>query len=781
MSSIFERDIGSGKIVIESGKLALQAHGSLTITYGETVLLVTAVASKPREGIDFFPLTIDVEERLYSRGKIPGSFFRREGRPSTPGILMARLIDRPVRPLFPKGYRQEVQIVITPLSVDLETPFETLGIIGASIALSISDIPFEGPIAATRMGYIDDELVANPTYEQLNESKLDLVVASSKDGVIMMEAGAEEVAEDVVFEAIRLAHEVNLDLIDFQQDIIESIGKPKSDNWQSFAYPDELDGLVGGILGNKVVEAFSSSTGKQDLEDKLNVLRTEVVEALSEEHQTNHIREAFETQLEHAFKSNVFAGGKRPDGRDRREIRPISSEVSLLPRTHGTGLFNRGETQILAVVTLGSVGDAQRMDTLTPDEKKRFMLHYNFPPYSVGEARRIGSPGRREIGHGMLAERALSAVLPSEEDFPYTLRIVCEALGSNGSTSMASVCASTLALLDAGVPIKTPVAGISVGLITSEDSDEYITITDIQGMEDHVGDMDFKVAGTANGITAIQLDIKVKSISFDVVKDTLEQAKEARLIILENIRETISETRQEMSPYAPRMLQIKIPVDKIGAVIGPGGKVIRSIQEATGATIDIQDDGTVIVGSPDGEAAAKAIQMIDDLTREIKAGEIFDGKVVRIMDFGAFVELLPGKDGLVHISELADYHVPNVTDVVQIGDAVKVIVKEIDSMGRINLSRKALLTGDDAEGGERPSGGGPSSGGGGGQGRPEGRPEGRDNRPDGRNGGDGGGRGGYRGGGGGGRPGGGGNRGGPPRQGGGGGGAGGYGRPPQSS
>ena len=706
MLNSFEHVYDSGTLVMETGQLALQANGSILVKQGDCALLVTATMSKPRAGIDFFPLTIDVEERLYSRGKIPGSFFRREGRPSTHGILMARLTDRQLRPLFPSDFRNEVQIVATPLSIDMETPFETLVMTAASAALSISDIPFAGPIAATRVGYIDDELVVNPSYAQLEESELDLVVSSSRDGVTMMEAGANELPEEVVFDAIKLAHEVNLGFIDFQDGMVEAIGKPKSLDYDSFAYPSELDDEIAGILGSGVTDAFASSTGKVDLYEKLDELRDKVAAELGEEYEDNHLRDAFEVQLEHAFKQNVLSGGKRPDGRDRREIRPISSAVGLLPRVHGSGLFNRGETQILGVATLGSVGDAQRLDTLTPEETKRFMLHYNFPPYSVGEVRRIGSPGRREVGHGALAERALAPVLPNQEDFPYTLRIVCEALGSNGSTSMASVCAGTLALMDAGVPIKSPVAGISIGLIDGGDG-EYATITDIQGMEDHIGDMDFKVAGTREGITAIQLDIKVNSISFDVVRDALEQAKEARLFILDQMRDTISDTRDDLSPFAPRMLQMSVPVDKIGTVIGPGGKTIRGITEETGATVDIQEDGTIVIGSADGAAAQKAVQMIDDLTREVKVGDIFTGTVARIMDFGAFVTILPGKDGLVHISELSDERVPSVAETVEIGQELTVAVIQIDNLGRVNLSRRALLTDEEIDpNGRDPVGGG---------------------------------------------------------------------------
>ena len=700
MVSNFALDIGSGTLSIETGKLAQQAGGSVLIRYGDNALLVTATMSKPREGIDFFPLTIDLEERLYARGKIPGSFFRREGRPSTHATLIARLTDRPIRPLFPHGFRNETQVVITPLSTDQENLFDTLAIIGASAALSISNIPFLGPIAATRVGQVRGEIVVNPTYEQLDESSLDLVVAGSQEGVLMMEAGANEVSEDLVLEAIERAQEVNQQIIGLQKEIIESVGKPKAD-FESRAYPEELDQRVASALNGGLGRALESSADKADQAQQLNELKAGAVAGLQGEYEAGHIADAFEALLEKEFCNRALDEGYRPDGRGLTEIRPISSEVGLVPRTHGTGLFTRGETQILAVATLGSVGDVQKLDTLAPEESKQFLLHYNFPPYSVGEVKRVGSPGRREVGHGALAERALSPVLPSDEEFPYTLRLVCEALSSNGSTSMASVCAGTLALMDAGVPIKTPVAGISIGLVTGDDG-RYATLTDIQGLEDHAGDMDFKVAGSAAGITAIQLDIKVKSIGPDVIKDALSQAREARLYILDRMSETISETRSDLSPYAPRMVRISIPVDKIGAVIGPGGKTIRGITEATGATVDIMDDGTVIIGSSDGEASKKAIETIQNLTKDVKVGEVYTGKVVKITSFGAFVEILPGKDGMVHISELADYRVPSVEDVVQVGEEITVVVLDVDPTGRVKLSRRALLKSDD-----QPEGGGP--------------------------------------------------------------------------
>ena len=746
MLSTFSREIGANPLHLESGKLALQTNGSIVLRYGDCVLLATATMSKPREGIDFFPLTIEFEERMYARGKIPGSFFRREGRPSTEAILVDRLTDRPVRPLFPKGFKNEVQVIITPLSADLENPLDILAVIGASAVLSISNIPFEGPIGATRIGYLDGEFVVNPTFDQMEESELDLVVASSREGVLMMEAGANELSEDLVLEAIRKAHDVNQRVIDLQSDLIRAAGRPKIE-FTPPVHSEELQRRTESIIGGRIASTFDASLSKTEQAERMSALKSELAEAMKDEFEPAQIADAFEGLLEKEFRAQVLSGGPRPDGRGLREIRPISCEVSLLPRTHGTGLFNRGETQVLGVVTLGSIRDAQKLDNLSPNESKRFLLHYNFPPYSVGEIRRVGSPGRREIGHGALAERALTSVLPSEDEFPYTIRLVSEILGSNGSTSMGTVCAGTLALMDAGVPIKKPIAGISVGLVAG-DNGQYATLTDIQGLEDHIGDMDFKVAGSRDGITAIQLDIKIKNISFDIIRDALEQAKEARLFLLDRIEETISETRKDLSPYAPRMTRISIPVGKIGMVIGPGGKTIRAIVEETKATVDVSDDGTVTIGSSDAQAAARAVSMIEDLTREIKVGEIYTGKVVKIAPFGAFVQLLPGKDGMVHISELADYRVPSVEDVVQEGEEITVIVIDVGPTGRVKLSRRALLEADgegqqpDSGAASRPVSSGAEPGGDRGGDRPDDRrpPQSRGGRP----GGD---RGGYRGGG----------------------------------
>ncbi len=687
-SSIFERRIGQADISLETGKLALQANGSVVIRSGDSMTLVTATMAKPREGIDFFPLTIDFEERMYARGKIPGSFFKREGRPSTEAILTNRLTDRPLRPLFPKGFRNDVQIIATALSADQENPLDILVINGASAALTISDIPFDGPIGATRIGYVNGDFVVNPTYEDLELSTLDIVVAGTREGILMMEAGAKELPDELVLEAIHLGQSTNEEIIDLQIEMASAVGRQKTE-FEIAGTPDEIVQQVTNFIGDKLNNAFDESKGKSDQASRISSLKEDAVENLTDL-DVSEVSDAFEILLEREFRAKIINEGKRPDGRGLKDIRELDCEIGLLPRAHGSGLFTRGETQVLGVATLGSIGDVQRLDTLSPQDTKRFMLHYNFPPYSTGETGRVGSPGRREVGHGALAERALLAVLPDEDEFPYTVRVVAEALASNGSTSMASTCAATLALMDAGVPIKKPVAGISIGLVTNGNG-QFATLTDIQGMEDHFGDMDFKVAGTADGITAIQLDIKVQSIGFDVIEATFEQAREARMRILDIIKNTISSPRDQMSPYAPRMIKIQVPVDKIGAVIGPGGKTIRGIVEETKATVDIQDDGTVLIGSPDEAATKRAIQIVEGLTKEAKVGDVYTGKVVRIMNFGAFVEILPGTDGMVHISELSNEHVPSVEDVVKQGDEVTVEVIGIDPSGRIALSRRSLL------------------------------------------------------------------------------------------
>ncbi len=728
MTSSFQRRIGHADTFIETGKLALQANGSVVVRRGDSMVLVTATMDKPREGIDFFPLTVDFEERLYARGRIPGGFPRREGRPSTEAILTNRLTDRPLRPLFPKGFRNDVQIVATALSADQENPLDILVINGASAALTISNIPFGGPIGASRVGYVDGDFVINPTYEELERSSLDLVVAGTGEGVLMMEAGASELDDDLMLEAIHLGQSANQEMIDLQLEMAQAVGRPKA-AFEPASLPEGLLDQVTSSARDNLRRAFAESDGKADQAARIGAVKSDVMGSLTDSWESSDVAEAFETLLESEFRARILSAGTRPDGRGTRDLREIECETSVLPRTHGSGLFRRGETQVLGVTTLGALSDSQKLDTLSPQDKKRFMLHYNFPPFSTGETGRIGFTGRREIGHGALAERSLMPVLPDEEEFPYAIRIVAEVLGSNGSTSMGSACAATLALMDAGVPIKRPVAGISIGLVTGDDG-EHAILTDIQGMEDHFGDMDFKVAGTTEGITAIQLDIKVQNISPEVIENTLKQARQARMEILDHIGETIAEPREEMSPYAPRMIKIQIPVDKIGAVIGPGGKTIRGIVEETKATVDVQDDGTVVIGSPDEEATKKAIQIIEGLTKEAKVGDVYTGKVVRVMNFGAFVQILPGVDGMVHISELANEHVPTVEDVVREGDEVTVEVIGVDPSGRISLSRRSLLDGGEGQPRERASSGDRPGGrgfGGGGDGRPR-----RDDRDGGR-------------------------------------------------
>ena len=686
-------DVGGKTLTIESGWVAGQADGSVTLRIGDTVILVTACMSpNAREGIDFFPLSVDFEERLYAVGKIPGSFFRREGRPGTDGILAARLTDRPIRPLFPKGFRNEVQIVATVFSADRENPPDVLSIVGASAALSISSIPFEGPIAGCRVGYVDGQFVVNPSYQQMDNSSMELVVAGSRDAVVMVEAGAKEVPESLVLDALDEAQRANAKIIDAIEELVRLAGKPKV-TVEPPAEPEQaaFDAVTDEVRG-RIKSAVFAGREKGERDRELGLLEAEVAASVAEDVSGSQVAGAFDKAVNQVFRHGVLKENVRADGRERTQVRPITCEVGVLPRTHGTGLFTRGQTQILSVVTLGSLSDEQRLDTLSPIDTKRYMHHYNFPPYSVGEVRRVGSPGRREIGHGALAERALEPMIPSKDEFPYTIRVVSEALSSNGSTSMGSVCGSTMSLMDAGVPIKAPVAGVAMGLIMGEDG-EYAVLTDIQGLEDHLGDMDFKVAGSAEGITALQMDIKVKGITPAIMREALAQAKDARLFILDKILQTIPATRGYMSPFAPRMIKISIPVDKIGAVIGPGGKTIRAIIAETKATIDVQDDGTVFIGSPNEEALELARSKVEGLTKEAEIGSIFNGKVVRSTNFGAFVEILPGKDGLVRLGELAEEPVARVEDAVNIGDMVKVMVIEVDRLGRVNLSRRAVLQG----------------------------------------------------------------------------------------
>ena len=691
----FNTTIGEHEIVIETGKLAKLAGGAVTIRCGDTLLLATATMSQsPREGIDFFPLTVDFEERLYAAGRIPGSWFRREGRPHEKAILIDRLTDRPIRPLFPKDMRNEVQIIVTALSVDQIHNPDMLTILGASAALTISDTPFAGPVGALRVGYIDGEFVFNPTIPQMEESVLDLRLAGTADALLMVEAGAKEISEELMLEAIRLGHEAMQPLIALQNEMRKVIGKPKRD-YTSFVIPKELESIVASKVTDKLSQVLATSVIKQERAEAIDEIREALLDELGQEYDPKDVRKVFYNLMRDLVRTAILEEDRRPDGRDAVTIRPISSEVGLAPRVHGSGLFTRGETQVLTLATLGTPRDAQSLDDLYPDETKRYMHHYNFPPYSTGETRFLRGAGRREIGHGALAERALVPVIPPEKEFPYTLRLVSEVLASNGSSSMASVCGSTLALMDAGVPIARPVSGIAMGLVL--EGDNYKILSDIQGLEDFLGDMDFKVAGTRQGITALQMDIKIKGISFEIMEQALKQAQEGRYHILNSMAMAIAEPSDDLSPYAPRITIIQIDPEKIGAIIGPGGKVIRGIQEDTGVKIDIEDDGSVFIAATDGPSAERARQMIESLVEDPEIGRIYTGKVVRTTNFGAFVEFLPGKDGLVHISQLADYRVPSVEDVVRNGDEIMVMVIDVDREGKVRLSRQAVLEGWTAE------------------------------------------------------------------------------------
>jgi polyribonucleotide nucleotidyltransferase len=685
-------EIGGRTLTVETGHVAQQASGAVTVRSGDTMLLVTAVMSAaPREGIDFFPLTADYEEKLYAAGKIPGGFIRREGRPSEQAILNSRLIDRPIRPLFPKDFRNDVQVVATVLSVDQDSDPAALAINGASMALSISPIPFQGPIGAVRIGLLDDQLVVNPPVSKMEESKLDLVVAGTREAIIMVEAGAKEVPEEQVVEALRMAHREIIRLCDWQDAFAKEVGKPKFEVAESPKDP-EVDEAVDQFLAQRLDQALFNPN-KALRESALDDLKKETVTELGPRFADRlpYLSKSFDAKVKQRVRNKILDEGLRPDGRKTTEIRPITSEVGILPRTHGSALFTRGQTQALSIVTLGSIGDKQKLDGLGLEEFKRFMHHYNFPPFSVGEARPLRSPGRREIGHGALAERALLPVVPSEDEFPYTIRLVTEILSSNGSTSMASVCGSSLAMMDAGVPTKGQVAGIAMGLITGEGG-RVAVLSDIQGVEDALGDMDFKVAGTRKGVTAMQMDMKIKGIRIDTMAGAIQQAKEGRFFIMDKMDATLAHPRSAMSQYAPRMITVQIHPDKIREVIGPGGKMIRKIIEDSGVTsIDIEDDGRVVIGSVNGESAAKAEQLIRDLTGEVEVGKNYRGKVVRIMPFGAFVQILPNQDGLVHISQLAEDRVDRVEDAVNVGDEIEVKVTEVDRQGRVNLSRKAVL------------------------------------------------------------------------------------------
>lgn len=691
----FIAKLGNEEVVFETGRLAQQAGGAVTVRVADSLLLVTATASKTvREDLDFFPLTVDYEERLYAAGRIPGSFFRREGRPSEEAILVCRLVDRPLRPLFNKAIRNDVQIVITALSSDGEHHLDIMAVNGASAALMISDISWGGPVGAVRVGLIEGNLVINPNVEEMEKSPLDLRVAGTKDAILMVEAGADEVDEEIILEALRLAHEGIQDVIDVQMKMQAEVGKEKAEMIVDEDHP-EVRAMIEPWLGSKilmVLEADGTKAEKNQLRDNL---KEELLAAFVDDEtlEPTEIEKAFDDIFRDMTRQRILTEGLRPDGRRPTEIRPIWCDVGLLPRAHGSGVFTRGETQVLSITTLGMPDDEQRLDTLGPHDTKRYLHHYNMPPYSTGEAGRIGGTKRREIGHGALAERALLPVIPGEEDFPYTLRVVSEAISSNGSTSMGSVCGSTLSLLDAGVPIKSPVSGIAMGLVTDPDNDHFMVLSDIQGVEDAFGDMDFKVAGTRQGVTALQMDIKIKGIRWEIFKQALDQAKEGRLHILAEMEKTISAPRPDISPYAPRIITITIDPEKIGKVIGPGGKIVRAIQEETGVRISIDDDGTVYIATNDSNGAALAKDRIHLLTAEAEVGEIYTGKVVRATDFGLFVEILPGTDGMVHISQLADYRVSKTTDVADVGDEIMVMVTDIDEEGKIRLSRLAVLEG----------------------------------------------------------------------------------------
>ncbi|WP_188454345.1 polyribonucleotide nucleotidyltransferase [Virgibacillus oceani] len=687
---IFSTQIAGKKFIVEIGELAKQANGACMIRYGDTSVLSVATASKEPKDLPFFPLTVNYEERLYAVGKIPGGFIKREGRPSEKAILASRLIDRPIRPLFPDGFRNEVQVISTVMSVDQDCSTEIAAMIGSSIALSVSDIPFEEPIAGVHVGRVDGEFIINPTVDQEEKSDIDLTVAGTKDAINMVEAGAQEVPEEVMLEAIMFGHQEIARLVAFQEEIVSAIGVTKSEV-TLFELDQDLSSKVEAQAKEKLLAAIQVKE-KHAREDAISEVKAEIIALYEDQEDDDAIKQVksiLDKMVKEEVRRLITKEKVRPDGRKIDEIRPLSSRIGVLPRTHGSGLFTRGQTQALSICTLGALGDVQILDGLDLEESKRFMHHYNFPQYSVGETGPIRGPGRREIGHGALGERALEKVVPSDKVFPYTIRLVSEVLESNGSTSQASICASTLAMMDAGVPIKAPVAGIAMGLVKS--GEDYTILTDIQGMEDALGDMDFKVAGTAEGVTALQMDIKINGLSREILSEALTQAKKGRMQILDSMLATIKEPKTELSQYAPKILTMKINPDKIRDVIGPSGKQINQIIDETGVKIDIEQDGSVFISSTDAAMNEKAKQIIEDLVREVEVGQMYLGTVKRIEKFGAFVELFKGKDGLVHISELAEERTNKVEDVVSIGDQIMVKVKEIDHQGRVNLSRKAVL------------------------------------------------------------------------------------------
>lgn len=691
----FKTAIGGKLLELEIGKVCELANGQVMVRYGDTVVNVTACASKePRPDIDFFPLSCDYEEKMYAAGKIPGGFIKREGRPSEKAILNSRLMDRPLRPLFPKGFFNDVQVVATVMSVDDDAPSEIAAMIGSSVALAISDIPWEGPTGSVLIGMVDGQFIVNPSLEQREASTMHLVVSGTKEAIMMVEAGAQEVPEDTILDAIMFAHEEIKKIVEFIEEIVKEVGKPKMEI-ELYKVPEDIEAAVREYAEDKMRAAIQTYDKMERL-DNMDAVEAETKEHFEEIYPDNgkDIGNVLYTITKEQVRKMILDDGIRPDNRKRTEIRPIWCDTHVLPRTHGSGLFKRGQTQVLSVATVGPLSEAQTIDGINEQTEKRYMHHYNFPPYSVGEAGRMKSPGRREIGHGALAERALLPVLPSEEDFPYAIRVVSEVLSSNGSTSQASVCGSCLALMDAGVPIKAPVAGIAMGLIEHVEEDgssKMAILSDIQGMEDFLGDMDFKVAGTAKGVTAIQMDIKVHGLSKEVLQNALKQAYEGRMHIMKEMLDELPAPREEMSPYAPRIISMHIDPDHIRTVIGPGGKTINRIIAETGVKIDIDDTGLVYIAAPDMKSAEAGVREIELLTKEPEPGEIYEGKVTRIMNFGAFIEILPGKEGLLHISKMAKHRVEKVEDEMNIGDIVKVKVTEIDSQNRINLSRKELL------------------------------------------------------------------------------------------
>lgn len=740
----FTAKFGDRDIILETGKLAEQAGGAVTVRDGDTVVFATATMSKKaRAGIDFFPLSVDFEEKMYAAGRIPGSFFRREGRPSELAILSSRVVDRTLRPLFPDDLRNDVQIILSAFSHDQEHQMDMLGIVAASAALAISDAPWDGPVAGVRIGMINGEFVVNPTISQMPKSTLDLRLAGTAEAINMVECGAAEVDEETMLKALKLAHDSLQPIIAIIKEMRSTLGKPKS-SYTPAATKANVSAAVEAKSGARIRQIIAEQTERGGRNEALDILKSELVGYLQEQNLTDpdeqieigDASDAFGEIVSKEVRRRIVDEGVRPDGRGLTDIRPLAAEVGVVPRVHGSGLFKRGQTQVMTIATLGTPGDAQEIDTLSPEKPRRYMHHYNFPPYSTGEASPLRGPKRREIGHGALAETALRYVLPSETDFPYTIRLVSEVLSSNGSTSMASVCGSTLALMDAGVPIPRPVGGIAMGLI--QENGKTAVLTDIQGLEDHIGDMDFKVAGTTKGITALQMDIKINGVSGEIMEKALAQAREARLKIIDVIISALPASRTDLSSTAPRILTLKVNPSKIGAIIGPGGKTVRGIQERTGAKIDIEEDGTVYVSSLDAGAAAAA-EEIRGLTEDAEIGKIYTGKVTRIESFGAFVEFLPGKEGMVHISQLADYRVESVESEVSLGDEIMVMVTNIDDGGKVRLSRQAVLEGwtpeearardsrGSSSGGNR-SGGGGNRGGGGGYNRGGGDNRGGDNR-----------------------------------------------------